>query len=400
VYLKITKRIIRLFISVTLLICLFYLFLPKLLIDFFMPLIIILADFINKPIEFYIRKHYIQKARIKLKNVNAIKISITGSYGKTSVKHYIADALKNKFLVNYSPKSYNTPLGIASFINNSELLYSEFLIYEFGARRVGDIRELKKLYDYNIAIVTGIGKMHIDTFKTQENIITEKMMLVEILDVNKFVILNYENAYIRNYNVKCNKYTYGFNFGEYQAKNVVLNIQYSKFELYISDEFVRKFIIKPIGKSAVLNILPAIILCHLYNINFDCIEEIESVDNRLSLRTFNDYYILDDAYNSNILGAQYALEVLESYNGKRFMITPGFAEMNLIKEELAIEYAGYIDDAVDHLILVRNNFTILLSKYISKAQISFVSSFKEGFALFLNVKENKSILLIENDLLE
>ena len=57
--------------------------------------------------------------------------------------------------------------------------FSEFVVYEFGARRVGDIKELGKLFNINIAVVTEIGLMHIDTFKTQKNIIDEKMSLIK-----------------------------------------------------------------------------------------------------------------------------------------------------------------------------------------------------------------------------
>ena len=73
--------------------------------------------------------------------------------------------------------------------------------------------------------------------------------------------------------------------------------------------------------------------------------------------------------------------------------------MDSIKEELALEYARYIDESLDYAILVQNTFTTLLSTYIKNAKVSFVASFKDGFNLFLRIKEKDSILLIENDLL-
>lgn len=400
VFLKITKRIIRLFITVVFEIVVFSLFIPYLLLDLLIPILIIFADFINKPIETLIRNKFINKARNKIKDSKAIKIAITGSYGKTSVKHYLSSVLKQKYLIKNSPKSYNTPLGIAKFINEEDFSYIDFVLYEFGARRVGDISELKRYYSYDIAIVTGIGKMHIDTFKTQEAILKEKMNLVETLNKDQFAILNYENEFIRKHQLSCTKYTYGFDYGDYQAKNLELSIFSSKFDLYYLNNYIRSFEITLLGRSAVLNVMPAIVFCHLYNLDYCLIEHIKSVDNRLSLRTFTDYYILDDAYNSNILGASYALEVLKSHNGKKYIITPGFAEMDLIKEELAIEYAKNIEGSADHCILVKNSFTTLLAKYILGIEVSFVESFKEGFKLFINIKESNSVLLIENDLLE
>ena len=381
VFLKITKRIIRLFFTVVCEIIILSFFVPYFIIDLLVPVVIVAADIINKPIEMLIKNVYINRAKNKIKDSHAIKIAITGSYGKTSVKNYISSVLKNKYLIKSSPKSYNTPLGLAKFINEEEFTYVDFVIYEFGARRSGNIKELQKNYKYDIAIITEIGQMHIDTFKSQLAIINEKMSLVDLLESDGIAILNYENEYIRNYTVQCKKYTYGFNYGDFQARNIEIGIFGSKFDLYIYDRFIKRISIKPLGKSAIINVLPTIILCYLYDMDYDWVEEVIMVDNRLSLRRMDNYFVLDDAYNSNILGATYALEVLKSHDGKKYIITPGFVEMDMV-------------------ILVKNSFTKLLENYIIEKEIMFVESFKEGFNLFLNIKENNSILLIENDLLD
>ena len=400
VFLKFTKRIIRLFVTVLIQILLLSLFLPCYIIEIITPLIIILANLINHPLELLISNFYIKKAIKKINKVNAIKIAITGSYGKTSTKNYITNVLKNKYIVHSTPKSYNTPLGISLFINKSKFNCTDFVIYEFGARRKGDILELQKYYPYDIAIITGIGKMHIDTFKTMDNIIEEKMSLAKKLTFDKIAILNYENEFIRANPISCIKYTYGFNNGQYQARNLKLSIFQSEFDLYIKDKFIRRFIVKPLGRGAILNILPAIILCDLYKINYDFVSNVMAVDNRLTLRKMEGYYILDDAYNSNILGVNYALEVLGTHQGKKYLITPGFAEMKLIEDELLTKYSDNINEIVDSVILVKNEFTIKLSKYIKNKEIIFQESFKEAFDFYIKNKEDSSIVLIENDLLE
>lgn len=399
VYLKITKRIVRLFLTTSFLTIIFSLFINPFIIDLILPLVIILADFINKPVEKLINKSYIEKAKNKIKNNSSIKIAITGSYGKTSVKNYIYDILSDKYIVKRTPHSYNTPLGISRFINEDNFDYTDFIIYEFGARRSNDIKELNTYYQYDIAVVTEIGKMHIDTFGSFEAIVKEKMSLVDLLEDNKIAILNYENEFIRNYDVRCGKYTYGFNYGDFTAKNIDLSIYGSQFDLYIYDKFIKRLSIKTLGRSSILNVLPALIMCYLYDINYDVVSKIEQVTNRLSLRKFDDYYILDDAYNSNIFGAIYALEVLNTHLGKKYLITPGFVEMDMIKEELINQYGKEISQTVDYVILVRNEFTILLGKSIKDKEVIFVESFKDGFNLFLRIKEKDSILLIENDLL-
>ena len=369
------------------------------MLDILILFLIYLANIILRPVELLIRNKFIKKAKMKYDNLKSLKIAITGSYGKTSVKHYLANVLKNKYLVSYSPKSYNTPLGISKFINSANLELDDYLVLEFGARRVGDIKELGKLFNINIAVITEIGLMHIDTFKTQKNIIDEKMSLIKYLDSDGFAILNYENEFIRNYQVNVLKFSYGFNHGDFRAKNIKISIYGSEFDLYIYDSFVERIKLNILGKQSILNVMPAIIMCYLKDISFGVLSELTSVSNRLSLRKMEDYYILDDAYNSNILGAKYALEVLRTHNGKRFIITPGFVEMNKEEEYLLIEYGREISKSVDVCILVKNSFTFKLKNYLlDNVMVFYVDDFKDGFNLFLKNKVNNSILLIENDL--
>lgn len=399
VYLKFTKRIIRLIITNLFLVVLLHFMIDLSFIVLFIPILIIVSDLINTPIELVIKNKFIKKAKRKVNKLKCIKIAVTGSYGKTSTKHYLSNILRNKYIVKSSQKSYNTPLGLSKFINEENFNCVDFIVYEFGARRKGDIYELAKIFSYDIAIVTEIGYMHVDTFKNIETIVDEKMSICNYLSESGVAILNYENEFIRNYHVSNKKITYGFNHGDYQAKNILLSIFGSSFDLYKNDEFVKKFYIKPLGKGAIINFLPAIILADMFKVDYRYIEKISSVENRLSLRIIDNYYILDDAYNSNLVGATYALEVLNSHNGKKYLITPGFVESDMIKEELAIRYAEVINLNCDMVYLVKNKFTLCLSEFI-KIEYKFVENFEKGFKLFLMDKDDNSILLIENDLYE
>ncbi|MBQ8615182.1 MAG: UDP-N-acetylmuramoyl-tripeptide--D-alanyl-D-alanine ligase, partial [Clostridia bacterium] len=79
-------------------------------------------------------KMFIKKAQKKLKNSYTQVIAITGSNGKTSVKNILLEVLSTEHKVQATPASYNTPIGIAKFINESLEKDTEFLILEYGAR--------------------------------------------------------------------------------------------------------------------------------------------------------------------------------------------------------------------------------------------------------------------------
>lgn len=397
--LSITKRVLRLWITTSILAIPFFIFNLTFLCNFLVLFFIYISNVINKPVEYLINKRYIKKAKDKYNASLGIKIGITGSYGKTSVKNYLSEMLKNKYLVLSTPKSYNTPLGISRFLNASNLEMIDYLILEFGARKVGDIKELGNIFPIDIAVITEIGIMHIDTFLSLENIINEKMSILNSLSLEGFAILNYENEYIRSYETTCKKYTYGFNYGDFLAKNISLSIYSTQFDLVYKDNVVKNIKLDLLGRQSILNIMPSIIMSYLLDIPLRNITDVKSVVNRLSLRKMGNYFILDDGYNSNILGATYALEVLKTHSGKKYIITPGFVEMNKEKELLVSLFSKEINNSCDVCILVKNEFTNLLGKYLSESiEVFYVNSFDEGFELFIANKPYNSILLIENDL--
>lgn len=396
VKLKITKRKLRLILLFLILYLSIFLIVKNNIIIYLMFPIFILSSILILPFENVISKHYINKAVNKINNYDMVKIAVTGSFGKTTVKNNIYTCLKENYLVAKTPKSYNTPIGIAKFINYTSFNFEDFLIYEFGARRKNDIFELKKLFNYDIAVITEIGEMHIDTFKNLDNIIEEKMSLVSDKGKEFTAILNYENPYIRSYPLNCNVISYGLNYGRYQARNIELSIFGTSFDFFIDNLFVKRYHINQIGRQAVLNILPTFILKDLFNLSDDYIRNIKPIEHRLSMKKFDSFILLDDSYNSNYLGAKYAIEVLNTYKGIKYIITPGFAELSKIEDRLVNEYKSLLS-CVDVVILIKNHFTIKLSKMIT-GNVYLVSSFNEGYQLFLEIKKPNSILLIENDL--
>ena len=64
-----------------------------------------------------------------------------------------------------------------------------------GASRVGDISDLVNLVPLNYAILTGITSQHLESFKTVQNIINEKVKIIEALDENGIGIVNGDDKF-------------------------------------------------------------------------------------------------------------------------------------------------------------------------------------------------------------
>ena len=84
-----------------------------LLIYCFSHVFTMLANWLLKPVEKHINGKYYKDAERILRSMPDLKIiGVTGSYGKTSTKHYLNRILSEKYDVMMTPGSFNTTLGV------------------------------------------------------------------------------------------------------------------------------------------------------------------------------------------------------------------------------------------------------------------------------------------------
>ena len=168
----------------------------------FMPLLLpylVWAAFaLLLPVEAAIRKRFLNRCTARLRKYGTKVIGVTGSAGKTGVKRILAEMLAKKYRVLATPKSYNTPMGVAKTVNEQLTPEIEYLIVEMGARHPGDIRELCELTRPTAGIVTAVFEQHMETFGSIENVTSTKFELPEYLADRGFCVLNGDNANIRN----------------------------------------------------------------------------------------------------------------------------------------------------------------------------------------------------------
>lgn len=365
-------------------------------IEFSIIPIFYLENFISK----YFNNKYIKSAKLKLNNFSGIRVGITGSYGKTSTKDIIGDLLNIYYPTCKTIKSYNTELGISKFINDTPIQCYRYLILEYGASRKNDIKKLLNISNVDVAIVTEIGYMHMNGFKSIENVVEEKMSICKNASV---VILNYDNEYIRNYYLE-NKciLSYGLEYGDYNAKN----LNNGEFDFYYKNNFLMRLKTNLIGKHQILNLLAALSYIHYKGFDLNkiryAVRLLKTSNNRLELKKFKNRLVLDDSFNSNSKGFIEALRVLGEYNFKKILITPGIVELFRYKRSIYNELIIHIVKNCDICILVGyklcKNLYIELKKY--NIEVYIVNSFLEGYSLYLHIIKNlkESVLLIENDL--
>jgi len=116
---------------------------------------------------------------------SGIVIGITGSNGKTVVKEWLYQLLKDDYNVIRSPKSYNSQIGVAlsvwglTAISNqqSDVKKPKLAIFEAGISQPGEMEKLELMIRPNIGVITYIGPEHGENFASPEEKRAEKMKL-------------------------------------------------------------------------------------------------------------------------------------------------------------------------------------------------------------------------------
>ena len=111
-------------------------------------------------------------------------IGITGSNGKTVVKEWLYQLLKDDYNVIRSPKSYNSqigvPLSVWQLSNVQRLTTNDqrpLAIFEAGISQPGEMEKLERIIRPTIGVITYIGHEHDENFESLEQKRAEKMKL-------------------------------------------------------------------------------------------------------------------------------------------------------------------------------------------------------------------------------
>lgn len=377
------------------------------------PFMIFLAAGLMQPFENRIQEGFKRQARQKLASMSQLKvIAITGSYGKTSTKFMIRDLLQERFNVCATPGSYNTPMGICKVINNDLQAAHQVLILEMGARYPGNIQELCDIARPDISVVTNVGVAHLETFGSQDVIAREKSGIIKNLKPGGVAVLNADDPRVSamgGLREDISVITAGLEKGQIKASGIKNDKSGTHFRVETEDGESEAFRIKLLGRHNVQNLLLAAGVARHLGIRLKTMalaaSRMEPVEHRLELKEQNGFYVIDDAFNSNPVGARNAVEILSSFEqGKRIIITPGMIELGEIEEEENREFGRVIGRAgLDHIILVGPERTRPILEGIKEingqaGRVRVVNSLFEANNLLKEIAAPGDVVLYENDL--
>lgn len=287
-------------------------------------------------------KYYRNMLKVKI-------IGITGSTGKTSTKDLTAAALSSRFKVFKTKGNFNNEIGLPLMLFSLDNSY-DVAVLEMGMNNTSEIHRMAEAAQPDLAIITNVGRTHIENLKTRENILKAKLEITDFFDKESRLIINKDNDMLKNINN--DNYliisTGVESVADYSAYDIILGDDFVKFKISEKgNQCGEEFFVGVPGSHTVSNALLAIACARSFGLDFQEINQgfkaLEKTAMRLDIIKGNSYTIINDCYNANPDSMKSGLDVLKNYKcEKRVAILGSMRELgeegNSAHEEIG-EYA-------------------------------------------------------------
>ncbi|MEK7298413.1 MAG: UDP-N-acetylmuramoyl-tripeptide--D-alanyl-D-alanine ligase [Candidatus Margulisiibacteriota bacterium] len=254
-------------------------------------------------------------------------IAVTGSAGKTTVKDLLASVLSQRYKVVATKGNYNNEIGLPLTVLQADA-DTDILIVELGMRGAGQIRYLARICRPTHVVITGVGYSHIEILKSQHAIAMAKSeVFLSPLD------------------------------WEHQPRMAFLNHETPYYDLLARRARSKKFKVFPYTGSTKpdqnLNVVYAV--ARHFGLTNDQIREgirqFQSSAHRLKPLPAGGVTVIDDAYNANPDGVQFALQYLGGMDGRKLLVLGDMLELGDQGPELHRRIADQALEAGVSLIL-------------------------------------------------
>lgn len=354
---------------------------------FLLPFIVDFALWALAPVEKRLGAQWVERAASKLQSVDAEVVAITGSYGKTTTKNYVAHLVGASRRTVASPASFNNRMGLARAINENLVPGTEVFVAEMGTYGPGEIAELCEWIPPKVAALVAIGPVHLERFKTVENIVRAKS---EILDRAEVGVICVDHPLLAE-------------LAEDRASTMKIIEVSTGDGIVIEGDRVMDV---PEGIFPA-NLAVALGICRALDIEIEevlpRIRDLPGADHRQSQMTAGGgFTIIDNTFNSNPAGARAALAALAAAGagGETAVITPGMVELGPVQNRENLEFAAEASAQVDHFVVVgrTNRFYLLEGSKKGRASVTVVDSRDEAVEWARANLGPGDAVLYENDL--
>ena len=378
------------------------------------PELLFAADIAVRPIQELDNRRFVRRAQRKLAELDPLVVGITGSFGKTTTKACVAAVADLGGPAYATPASFNSYLGVVRAINEGLTARHREFIAEMGAYRLGDVAELCDLVHPRIGVLTAIGPAHLERFGSLDAIEQAKGELAEALPAGgTYVTTADDERCLRTAErTKARVILFsaaGSEQADLRAERIEMAEGTTRFVMRHGAEGVTVRS-KLLGRHNVANLLAAAAVGVSLDLPLDAIgralSRVSPPAHRLApiLNRQAGIVVIDDAYNSNPVGAAAALEVLGSHEAqRRVLVTPGMVELGEREAEENERFGTQAAAVCDLVVLVGEERSRPIRAGLTAAafpddRIHVVANSSEAEALLARTTRRGDVVLFENDL--
>ncbi len=358
------------------------------------PVIVDLALAALAPVERSLGSKWVDKAARKLVAVGPVVVAVTGSYGKTTTKGYIAHILSGSRRVVASPASFNNRLGLARAINENLTPGTQVFVAEMGTYGRGEIADMCRWVKPTVGAIISVGPVHLERFRTEEQVIAAKS---EILDGAETGVICVDHPLLarlaaeRSGSMKILEVSTG-DTGVVRVVEGKLIVDGSEVASAPNGAFPSNLAVA-VGVGLALGLDMGEIVGRL--------DDLPVPEHRQTVTTSAaGFTIIDDTFNSNPAGARRALQVLAASGGTRAVVTPGMVELGPRQETENEDFAAEAASLADHVVIVgrTNRSALIRGAERGQASVTVVDSREEAVAWTRENLGPGDSVLYENDL--
>ncbi len=312
-------------------------------------------------------------------------VGITGSNGKTIVKEWLYQLLREDYNITRSPRSYNSQIGVPLSVwqLNEQ---TELGIFEAGISMVDEMENLQSIIRPTIGILTNIGEAHQENFSSLQQKCLEKLELFRNSDV---IICDGDNPLIQKcLDIAClsQKVMAWTRRPEFSTDRPLQIFKIEKKETstvieYSILEFAGKFEI-PFNDDAsienAINCLAAVLYLKAPSKDIgERMKRLEPVAMRLDVRPGkNNCILINDSYNSDINSLEIALGFLQqratAESLRKVVILSDIPQSGMLPKTLYNRVAELIDNkGIDKIIGIGEEISHNAATFHQKEKLFF-----------------------------
>jgi len=332
-------------------------------------------------------------------------IGITGSVGKSSTKELTAAVLRRRYKVLKSEGNLNNEIGLPLVLLQLDEDH-ERAVLEMGMYAVGEIRELCRIAQPMIGVVTNVGPSHLERLGTIERIAEAKSELPQSLPADGVAILNGDDPRVAAMKdqTRARVFSYGL-----EPRNDIwadaiesYGLEGISFALHRGEEHLHVRV-PLLGRHSVHTSLAAIAVGLVEEMSWDEIlrglRDMAAQLRLIAVPGENGTTFLDDSYNASPSSTLAALNLLAELSGRKLAVLGDMLELGEMELRGHKIVGGRAAQVVDLLIAVgaRGRWIGEEARAVglSKDQVLFAEGNTQAIAMLRQVMRAGDVILVK-----